>query len=139
MNVSWLLRVNLDYHPSAAARNLRRGRTEKIGLLINIPISFISEYISEIISGAALIAEEHGHNLILYTTAVANPDELKRICRAREVDGLMLIFEPSDTAVAVLEAENMPFMVFGRRVEHPNVSYIAPDNRAGAYRTHTCI
>ncbi len=125
--------TELDYHPSAAARNLRRGRTDKIGLLINIPVSFISEYISEIISGSALIAEEHGHNLILYTTAVTNPNELKRICRAREVDGLVLIYEPSAAAVAVLKTEKMPFVVFGRRCEHPDVSYIAPDNRTGAY------
>jgi DNA-binding LacI/PurR family transcriptional regulator len=124
----------LDYTPSAAARNLRRGRSEKIGLLINNPISFLSEYISEVIAGAALQAETHGHNLILYTAAVQHPHELKRICRSREVDGLMLIFEPSPEAVEVLISEMMPFMVFGRRVANPTVSYIAPDNRDGAYR-----
>jgi LacI family transcriptional regulator len=127
----------LDYHPSSAARNLRRGRSDKIGLLINNPISFISEYISEIMAGAALSAENYNQNLILYTTAVDHPDRLKRICRAREVDGLMLIFQPSDEAVAVLEKEGMPFIVFGRRIEHPNVSYIAPDNQDGSYRLTT--
>ena len=124
----------LDYTPSAAARNLRRGRSEKIGLLINNPISFLSEYISEVMAGAALQAEAHGHNLILYTAAVENPQALKRICRSREVDGLMVIFEPSPEAVEVLISEKMPFVVFGRRVEPPMVSYIAPDNREGAYR-----
>ncbi len=123
----------LDYHPSSAARNLRRGRTDKVGLLINNPLSFLGEYIADIISGAALTAEQQGNNLVLYTTAVSNPTELKRICRAREVDGLMLIFEPSPAAVQVLEHENMPFVVFGRRVEHPDVSFVAPDNQAGAY------
>ncbi len=122
----------LDYHPSSAARSLRRGQTEKIGLLINNPMPFVGEYIADMISGAALIAEEVGNNLILYTTAVTHPEELKRICRARDVDGLMLIFSPSDEAVAVLEQENMPFVVFGRRAEQPGVSYVAPDNRTGA-------
>lgn len=124
----------LDYHPSAVARNLRRGRNDKIGLLINNPISFISEYISEIVAGTALIAEESNHNLILYTRAVDHPDRLKRICRAREVDGLVLIFEPSPAAVNVLENEGMPFIVFGRRIEDPRVSFVAPDNVDGAYR-----
>ena len=124
----------LDYTPSAAARNLRRGRSEKIGLLINNPISFLSEYISEVIAGAALQAEANGHNLILYTAAVQHPNELKRICRSREVDGLLVIFEPSPEAVDVLIAEKMPFVVFGRRIDNPTVSYIAPDNREGAYR-----
>lgn len=124
----------LDYHPSAAARNLRRGHSDKIGLLINNPISFISEYISEIMSGAALIAEEHNHNLILYTTAVDQPNSVKRICRSREVDGLVLIYEPSPEVIAVLKSEAMPFIVFGRRVKDPTVSFVAPDNQDGAYR-----
>ena len=40
-------------------------------------------------------------------------------------------------AVAVLEKEKMPFVVFGRRIEDPDVSYIAPDNQDGAYRLTT--
>ena len=123
----------LDYHPNIAAQSLRRGRTGKIGLLINNPLSFISEYIAEIISGAALTAEQQGNNLVLYTTAVTHPDEIRRICRAREVDGLMIIFAPPSDVVAVLKHENMPFVVFGRRVEQPGVSFVAPDNQAGAY------
>jgi len=95
----------LDYHPSAAARNLRRGRTDKIGLLVNNPISFLSEYISEMMAGAALSAEELDLNLVLYTIAVTNPDRLKRICRAREVDGLILIFEPPEAAIDLLRRE----------------------------------
>lgn len=123
----------LGYHPTRAARSLRRGRTDKIGLLVNNPLPFVGEYIAEIISGAALTAEQLGNNLVLYTRAVTHPDELKRICRGREVDGLMLIFAPSEEVVAVLEQENMPFVVFGRRVEHPGVSFVAVDNRAGAF------
>ena len=129
-----LKRANeLGYHPSGAARSLRRGRSDKIGFLVNNPIPFVGEYISDIISGAALTAEQLGNNLVLYTTAVSHPNELKRICRARDVDGLMLIFEPSPEAVAVLNQEKMPFVVFGRRVEQPTVSFVAPDNRTGAY------
>jgi len=124
----------MDYHPSAAARNLRRGRTDKVGLLINNPISFLSEYISEVMAGAALSAEQHGHNLVLYTTAVTNPGELKRICRARDVDGLILIFEPSDAAISVLQQEGMPFVIFGRRINRPDVSFVATDNEDGAYQ-----
>ena len=34
----------LGYHPNGAARSLRRGRTDKIGLLINNPIEFLNDY-----------------------------------------------------------------------------------------------
>lgn len=123
----------LDYHPNIAAQSLRRGRTNKIGLLINNPLPFVSEYIAEIISGTALKAEPQGNNLVLYTTAVTHPEEIRRICRAREVDGLMLIFAPSAEVIDVLNREKMPFIVFGRRVKEPGVSFVAPDNETGAY------
>ncbi len=36
----------LDYYPRIVARNLRRGRTDKVGLFVNNPIPFLSEYIA---------------------------------------------------------------------------------------------
>ena len=36
----------LDYQPSAAARNLRRGRTDKIGLFLNTSIEYVVDYLS---------------------------------------------------------------------------------------------
>jgi DNA-binding LacI/PurR family transcriptional regulator len=63
----------LGYQPSAAARNLRRGQTDKIGLLINHSLSYISEYLAEVIAGVAFAAEEHGKNIILYTRTIDNP------------------------------------------------------------------
>lgn len=125
--------VELGYHPNMAARSLRRGRTDKIGLLVNNPIEFLSDYIGDVMSGAALAADRIQHNLILYTKEVLDPDELRRICRAREVDGLLLIFDPSPEAVSVLEDEQMPFVVFGRRTLNKNVSFVSPDNYVGAY------
>lgn len=123
----------LGYHPNGAARSLRRGRTDKIGLLINNPIEFLSDYIGDVMSGAALAAERFDQNLIMYTKEVIHPDELRRICRAREVDGLLLIFDPSEAALDVLTQEQTPFVVFGRRSANTNVSYISPDNFAGAF------
>jgi DNA-binding LacI/PurR family transcriptional regulator len=122
----------MGYYPNTSARNLRRGRTDKIGLLINNPIEFLSEYIGDVMSGAAVGAERFNQNLMLYTKEVVHPDELQRICRAREVDGLLLIFDPAEASLAVLEHEQIPFVVFGRRTINPNVSFIAPDNLSGA-------
>lgn len=124
----------LGYHPNGAARNLRRGRTDRIGLLINNPIEFLNEYLGDVMSGAAVAAERFEQNLVMYTKQVIDPSELQRICRAREVDGLLLIFEPSKAAVQVLAQERTPYVVFGRRTAYPDVSYIAPDNYRGAYQ-----
>ncbi len=123
----------LGYYPNGAARSLRRGRTDKIGLLINNPIEFLSEYIGDMMSGAAIAAERFEQNLVMYTNQVVNPSNLRRICRAREVDGVLLIFEPSQAVLQVLAKEQTPYVIFGRRTINKNVSFIAPDNYSGAY------
>lgn len=123
----------LGYHPSAAARSLRRGRTDKVGLLINNSISYLGDYLSEMMAGAAISAEQNDLNLILYTKTVTEADEIYRICRVREVDGLILIFEPSPEAVAILQKARMPFVVFGRKCANPTISYVSPNNEVGAY------
>lgn len=123
---------DLGYHPNTAARNLRRGRTDKIGLLLNNSIQFVSEYLGEVISGLALTAEEQGSNILLYT-AVDEREKISRICRNREVDGLIVVWsDVTDGTIDLIHDEGIPFVVYGRRVASEDISYVAPDNYKGA-------
>lgn len=125
----------MGYEPSASARNLRRGRTDKIGLLINHSLSYISEYLAEVIAGAAYCAEQNGMNITLYTSTVHHPDGLLRICRSGEIDGALLLWaNPDEDMLQQLDDENMPYVLFGRRVSYPDASFVAPDNYDGAYK-----
>jgi LacI family transcriptional regulator len=123
----------LDYHPSATARNLRRQRTEKIGFSFSFPVSLMSDYVSRLITGAVAAAEKKGHNLILYPLLDDQEKQLTRICRAREVDGLLLLgrAQMEQTTIALLKRESFPFVVVGRRVENPDVSFVTPDHAGG--------
>lgn len=119
----------LNYHPIAAARNLRMQRTGKIGFVLPDAVSLTADYISELITGAAMAGEESEKNLLIYTSAANRIEELTRICRTREVDGLLLRGATDFRAsAALLRAEGLPFVVLGRRVADPTVSFIAPDN-----------
>lgn len=123
----------LGYYPSATARNLRRGRSDKIGLLINTSVTYISDYLAELIPATTLAAEKQNHNLILYTTTITEPDGLARVCRAREVDGFILLWAGQmDETIAFLQQDGMPFVVLNRRVDNPDVSFVAADNLNGA-------
>ncbi len=120
---------DLDYHPNTAARNLRRRRTDKIGFLFSFPVTMISEWASRLITGAITAAEKEGYNLILYPLQDNQSDQLIRMCRAREVDGLLLMAGVNlETTVNKLEQEPIPYVVVGQRVEHPNASFITSDN-----------
>jgi LacI family transcriptional regulator len=123
----------LDYHPSAAARSLRRRRTDKIGFSFSFPVSLMSDYVSRLITGAVTAAEQQGSNLILYPLLADQVKQLTQICRAREVDGLLLLGRAhmEQTTIALLKKEDIPFVVVGRRVENPEVSFVTPNHSAG--------
>ncbi len=126
----------LGYQPSAAARNLRRQRTDKIGLLVNYPIHKVSDFLAELIPGMATVAEAAAYNLILYTSMAGNQARITSLCRSREVDGIIVAWPPRlDETVALcrlMREERMPHIVLPRRVPHAEVSYVAADHSEGA-------
>lgn len=124
---------DLDYQPNIAARNLRRKRTGNIGFVLAYPVAAHNEYVAELIIGATQSAEKHGYNITLFTAANNQPDTLHRACRARLVDGMLLRGGVKfDNLAAILGEAQMPYVVIGRRVDLPEVSFIAPDNFTGA-------
>lgn len=125
----------MGYHPNTAARSLRLGRTDQIGILTNNSIAFLRDYLGEVIPGAALAAEQHANNLVLFTAVREPLHAVARISRSRQVDGLVLVWADAlEQTIATLTAENFPFVVLGRRIERPDVSCVVADNVDGAYR-----
>jgi LacI family transcriptional regulator len=124
---------DFGYYPSAPARNLRRRRTDKIGFLFSFPITVISEYVSKLITGAIIAAENEGYNLILYPLLENQLENLTRICRAREIDGLLVLNRAGiDQTLAVLEQEAIPFVLVDRRAEQADISFVSSDHYRGA-------
>jgi len=126
----------LGYQPSAAARNLRRQRSNKIGLVVTYPVQRVSDFLSELILGMATVAEQAEYNLILYTSMVGSAERIKKLCRSREVDGIIIAWPPrrqETVALSLLLAdEDMPHVFLPRRVPHDAISYVAADHRGGA-------
>ena len=123
----------LGYYPSASARNLRLQETNRIGFVFSFPSERIGEYASDIITGAIMATETAGYNLLLYPLAGKQLEKLERICRTREVTGLLLMgSEDSDEAIELLEREDMPFVVSNRRIDKKSVSYVTDDRVEGA-------
>ena len=123
----------LGYYPSATARSLRRQRTDRIGFLFTHPVTFVSEFVAKMITGAMFAAEAGGFNLVLYPTiATERPKLLTRVCRAREVDGMVVMGMPQvEETAALLERERMPYVIMGRHVKLPSASYITADHPDG--------
>jgi DNA-binding LacI/PurR family transcriptional regulator len=125
---------DLGYHPNTIARNLRRQRTEKIGVVYPAH-AFESEIMTGFFRGVVLAAELHGYNLTLYTAPAADSEALRQICRSREVDGMILmgtsIAGVLQDSIKLLQEEKIPFVVLGHPVRNKNVPFVASDNAAG--------
>ena len=126
----------LGYVPSAAARNLRRKRTDKIGFAFSVPVPLMSDYVSGIIIGAVAAAEQHGYNLTLYPSNDNQVQQLTQLSRAREVDGLLVLSgraQMEQRLLPALQKGGVPFVVVGRRVGDELVSFVKADDPTGAY------
>ena len=127
---------SLGYQPSAAARSLRRQRTDKLGLVVNYAIHAVSDFLAELIPAMATAAEDAEYNLILYTAMAGDARRIKDLCRSREVDGIIVVWPPASSETVALSrlmrGENMPHIVLPRRLRDDGVSYVAADHVQGA-------
>lgn len=124
--------LELGYVPSAAARDLRRRKTDRIGFLYGFASVDIGEYASRLINGAVSAAEESGYSLLLYPLTGDRLERLTRICKTREVDGLLLMGgEHLAEAIALLQQEQIPFVVLNRQLDQPDASFVAADYHQG--------
>ncbi|MEL6308763.1 MAG: LacI family DNA-binding transcriptional regulator [Chloroflexota bacterium] len=125
---------DMGYQPSAAARSLRRGRTDKIGLFLNTSIEYVVDYLSGMIPGAVMTAQSLEMNLLIHTITDNDPQHLLKVCRAGEIDGVVLFSTHYDErTIEALIADKFPFVVMGRAISDPRVSYVVPDYYAGSY------
>lgn len=118
----------LGYYPMAAARDLRRRKTNRIGFSFGFPNDAIGEFASRLIVGVVTIAEKAGYNILLYPLTGDPIERLNSICRTGEVDGLLLMgSERLAESVALLRKEQFPFVVLNRRIANPGVSFVTAD------------
>lgn len=124
----------IGYHPSSAARNLRLKRTDKLGIVHPLK-SFDSELFIGYYRGLTSAAERLGYNLILYTAPSDNPEALRKICRSKEVGGLILmgvnVTGILDSCTQILQDETMPFVILGHPIQNESVNVVSSDNRNG--------
>jgi DNA-binding LacI/PurR family transcriptional regulator len=121
----------LGYRPNVAARNLRRGRT---GLLALVVPEIDSPYFSDLAARTVRIAEEDGWTVLIDQTDgdAARERRLLHGERSQLVDGV--IFSPWSTAAEELATRRdaTPFVLLGEHAGAPPVDHVVIDNVAAA-------
>jgi DNA-binding LacI/PurR family transcriptional regulator len=121
----------LNYRPNLAARNLRRGRSGLIGLVVP---EIDSPYFSELAAHLVLAAEERSWTVLVDQTGgdPARERAFLEGAAAGFVDGL--VFSPWGLGAADLRrgAEDIPLVLLGERTSDGVADHIAIDNVAAA-------
>ncbi|UHD43783.1 LacI family transcriptional regulator [Aureimonas altamirensis] len=123
----------LDYAPMSAARNLKRGRSQLIALVVS---DLANPFFARFVCAAEAAVTEWGYSLVLFNSD-EKPENEKRILsrvRALSCDGLVWVpIEPAGRNEGRDgEGGTMPTVLFGRVVENERSDTVTIDNRSAA-------
>jgi LacI family transcriptional regulator len=125
----------LGYRHNFFASNLRRNRTNTIGVIIPRLNSY---FMSTVISGIEKIASEAGYNLVISQSLESEKKEnanIRTLFNSR-VDGLLvsLAYDTADDShFKMILDKNIPLIFFDRVFEHPLCTSVIIDNYAAGY------
>jgi len=123
----------LDYTPSLAARNLKRGRTQLIALVV---ADLANPFFARLVWAAEAAVAAWGYSLVLFNSDEKPENERRILSRIKMLscDGIILV--PVDVAAAQpprdTEGEPIPTVLFGRTVEGQKADTITIDNVSAA-------
>ncbi len=122
------------YLATSAARNLKRGRRETIGVVLPVHSGTMSQpFLAEFFDAVSRTLHASGYDL-LTATARSREDALKaheRLIAARKVDGFILPrTEVRDARVGLLRERGVPFVSHGRTAHKAHHAWFDIDNVA---------
>ncbi len=122
----------VNYRPNVVARRLASGRTHVLGLVIPTAVSslFTDPYFPGLIQGVSMACNAREYSVMLW---LAEPEQERRtigqIANNGLLDGVIIASSFLDDPLQqTLIQIGMPFILIGRHVADPNVSYVDVDN-----------
>jgi DNA-binding LacI/PurR family transcriptional regulator len=130
----------LDYYPTAAARSLASGKTQRVGLILGEGQERLAAdaFLPSFLQGVTASVHRRGYLLVLQLAEdVPSHEAYVRLIREQQVDGLILSGPRSgDPLLSQLAEERFPLILHGR-LESYRFPSVDVDNKAGAYQAVT--
>ncbi|WP_332237254.1 LacI family DNA-binding transcriptional regulator [Sporolactobacillus sp. KGMB 08714] len=118
----------LNYHPNVAARNLKKGETKTLGLVIS---DFYNPVIASIIHGAEIRASKEGYNLLVCGPGQNQSKTISSFID-KSYDGLLISNSClEDSYILDLVNKKIPLVLINRKVPNMN-NFVIVDDLYGA-------
>ena len=115
---------DLGYRPHALARGLASKRSRIVALLFSAPERGLGFTELEFVAGAADAAKENEYNLVLWSSELHDPTELRQLIQQGLVDGIILMeVHLNDQRINLLREIGFPFSLIGRCAEPAGIAY----------------
>jgi len=115
----------LGYRPNALARGLASKRSRIIALLFAAPERGLGITELEFVTSAVDAAKENGYHLVLWSSEMRDPEELRQLTQQGLVDGVVVMeVHLDDNHVNMLREISFPFTMIGRCADTTGISYV---------------
>jgi DNA-binding LacI/PurR family transcriptional regulator len=125
----------LGYQPNVIAQNLRRQRTNSVGLVfLTIERHLTHPYFVDLLTSVGEECARHGFDLLLSPCADRAKEQsiYEGITRGQRAAGIIVTgIRHNDTRITHLSEENFPFVVLGRPENNEDFPYIDVDGARG--------
>jgi DNA-binding LacI/PurR family transcriptional regulator len=114
----------LGYRPHVLARGLASKRSRIIALLFPTPERGLGITELEFVTNAGDTARENGYNLVLWSSEMHDPNELRQFVQQGLVDGVIVMeVHLNDERIDLLREINFPFSMIGRCADNDGIGY----------------
>jgi len=114
----------LGYRPHALARGLASKRSRIIALLFPTPERGLGFTELEFVTSASDTARENGYNLVLWSSEMHDPNELRQFTQQGLVDGVIVMeVHLNDERINLLREMDFPFSMIGRCADTTGIGY----------------
>jgi LacI family transcriptional regulator len=126
--------TELEYRPNRLASNLRRQKTETIGVVVS---DIENPHFTEMVRTVESAAFRRGYRVILCNTdeTIEKQQAYLEVLAEEQVAGIILVpSDPAGAEIARLLAVGVPIVAFDRRVADPRADAVVIDNAGGGRR-----
>ncbi|KIL52909.1 LacI family DNA-binding transcriptional regulator [Jeotgalibacillus campisalis] len=116
---------DMGYRPNGNAKNLKKQKTNIIGLFLS---GFSGPFFTDMMEGIHDVVLEKGFELV-----VSSSVEQHRLLVERYVDGAIILnYHMENELLTKVANEKFPLVVMDRMIEHPNITPVLLPNEEGA-------